>query len=87
MVRAWDQGVCSPVVLGSSPVVVNIDGHWRLTWSLTSGPVMISRGARKLARTPHINNNNNNNNNNNTSQGIFLSLYYIEVICGGYIPI
>ena len=71
------------MVLGSSHVVVNIDGHWRLTWSLTSGPVKISRGARKLARTPHV----NNNNNNNTSQGIFLSLYYIEVICGGYIPI
>ncbi|KAG6696873.1 hypothetical protein I3842_09G170300 [Carya illinoinensis] len=26
--------------------------HWRFTWSLTSGPHGISRGARKLARTP-----------------------------------
>jgi hypothetical protein len=46
------------VVSGLSPVVANIDGHWRLTWLLTSGPVEISRGMRKLARTPHVNKKN-----------------------------
>jgi hypothetical protein len=35
-------------------VVANIDGHWRLIWSLTSGPVEISRGAHKLTLTPHV---------------------------------
>jgi len=59
MIRARDQRVCSPVVSGSSSKVANIDGHWRLTWSLTSGSVRISRGASKLARTPHINKRKN----------------------------
>jgi hypothetical protein len=31
------------------------DDHWRLTWSLTSRPVRIIRGARKLAETPYVN--------------------------------
>jgi len=31
------------------------DDHWRLTWSLTSRPVGIIRGARKLAGTPYVN--------------------------------
>jgi hypothetical protein len=43
------------IISGSSPEVANIDGHWRLTWSLTSGSVGISRGARKLAQTHHVN--------------------------------
>ncbi|KAG7964342.1 hypothetical protein I3843_09G164800 [Carya illinoinensis] len=30
----------------------SLQGHWRFIWSLTSGPRGISRGARKLARTP-----------------------------------
>jgi hypothetical protein len=28
-----------PVVSSSQPEIANIDGHWRLTWLLTSGPV------------------------------------------------
>jgi hypothetical protein len=39
------------------------DGHWRLTWSLTSGPVRgISRGACKLAWTPILNKKKKNKN-------------------------
>jgi hypothetical protein len=44
-----------PVISGSNPEIANIDGHWRLTWSLTSGSVGISRGTRKLAQTHHVN--------------------------------
>jgi hypothetical protein len=43
------------MILGSSLVVANIDGHWSLTWSLTSGLVGISRGTRKLTQTLHVN--------------------------------
>ena len=46
------------VISDLSHVVANIDGHWRITWSLISGPVGISRGAHKLTGHPHINNNN-----------------------------
>jgi hypothetical protein len=39
MVRAWDQEVCSLCGLRFEPCGCSYDGHWRLTWSLTSGPV------------------------------------------------
>lgn len=51
MVKFWDQGFCSSVISDSSPVVVNIDSHWRLSWLLTSGSVGISRSVYKLVRT------------------------------------
>ena len=39
VVRAWDQEVCSLCGLRFKPCGYSYDGHWRLTWSLTSGPV------------------------------------------------
>jgi hypothetical protein len=39
VVRSWDQEVCSLCGLRFKPCGCSYDGHWRLTWSLTSGPV------------------------------------------------
>ena len=39
VVRAWDQEVCSLCGLRFEPCGCSYDGHWRLTWSLTSGLV------------------------------------------------
>jgi len=39
VVKAWDQEVCSLCGLKFEPCGCSYDGHWRLTWSLTSGPV------------------------------------------------
>jgi len=39
VVKAWDQEVCSFCGLRFEPRDYSYDGHWRLTWSLTSGPM------------------------------------------------
>jgi hypothetical protein len=39
VVRAWDQEVCFLCSLRFEPCSCSYDSHWRLTWSLTSGPV------------------------------------------------
>jgi hypothetical protein len=39
VVRAWDQEICSLYGLGFEPCGCSYDSHWKLTWSLTSGPV------------------------------------------------
>jgi hypothetical protein len=39
MVKVWDQEVCSLCDLRFEPCGCSYDGHWRLTWSLTSEPV------------------------------------------------
>jgi hypothetical protein len=39
VVRAWDQEVCFLCGLRFKLYGCSYDGHWRLTWSLTSGPV------------------------------------------------
>jgi len=39
VIKAWDQEVCSLCGLRFEPCGCSYDGHWRLTWSLTSGPV------------------------------------------------
>jgi hypothetical protein len=39
VVKAWDQEVCSICDLRFELCSCLYDGHWRLTWSLTSGPV------------------------------------------------
>jgi len=39
VVRAWDQEVCFFCGLIFKPCGCSYDGHWRLTWSLTSGAV------------------------------------------------
>jgi len=39
VIRAWNQEVCSLCGLRFKPCGCSYDGHWRLTWSLTSGPV------------------------------------------------
>jgi hypothetical protein len=46
------------MISSSSPEIANINGHWSLTWSLTSGLIGISRDMHMLAETPHMNNNN-----------------------------
>jgi hypothetical protein len=39
VVRAWDQEVCSLCGFRFEPCDCSYNGYWRLTWSLTSGPV------------------------------------------------
>jgi hypothetical protein len=39
VVRVWDQEVCSICDLRFKPCGCSYNDHWRLTWSLTSGPV------------------------------------------------
>ena len=39
VVKVWDQKVCFLCGLRFEPCGCSYDGHWRLTWSLTSGPV------------------------------------------------
>jgi hypothetical protein len=39
VIKVWDQEVCSLCDLRFEPCGCSYDGHWRLTWSLTSGPV------------------------------------------------
>jgi hypothetical protein len=39
VVKVWNQEVCSLCGLRFKPCSCSYDGHWRLTWSLTSGPV------------------------------------------------
>jgi hypothetical protein len=39
VVKACDQEVCFLCDLGFEPCGCSYDGHWRFTWSLTSGPV------------------------------------------------
>ena len=39
VVRVLDQDVCSLCGLRFKPCGCSYDGHWRLTWSLTSGTV------------------------------------------------
>jgi hypothetical protein len=39
VVRTWDQEVCFLCGLRFKPCGCLYDGHWRLTWSLTSGSV------------------------------------------------
>jgi hypothetical protein len=39
VLKAWDQEVCSLCGLRFEPRDCLYDGYWRLTWSLTSGPV------------------------------------------------
>ena len=39
VIRAWDQEICFLCALRLEPCDCSYDGHWRLTWSLTSGPV------------------------------------------------
>ena len=39
VVRTWDQEVCFLCGFRFKPCGCSYDGYWRLTWSLTSGPV------------------------------------------------
>jgi len=39
VVRVWDKEVCSLCGLKFEPCGCSYDGHWKFTWSLTSGPV------------------------------------------------
>jgi hypothetical protein len=39
MVRVWDQEICSVCGLRFEPCGCSYNDHWRLIWSLTSGPV------------------------------------------------
>jgi hypothetical protein len=39
VIRAWDREICFLDGLRFEPCDCSYDGHWRLTWSLTSGSV------------------------------------------------
>jgi hypothetical protein len=39
VVRVWNQEVCFLCGFRFEPCGYSYDGHWRFTWSLTSGPV------------------------------------------------
>jgi hypothetical protein len=39
VIKAWDQEVCSLCCFRFEHCGCSYDGHWRLTWSLTLGPV------------------------------------------------
>jgi len=39
--RAWDQEISSLCGLRFKPCDCSYDGHWRLIWSLTSGPMRL----------------------------------------------
>jgi len=39
MVRVWDQKICPLCGLRFEPYSCSYNNQWRLTWSLTSGPV------------------------------------------------
>ena len=39
VIKVWDQDVCFLCGLRFEPCNCLYDGHWRFTWSLTSGPV------------------------------------------------
>jgi hypothetical protein len=41
MIRVWDQEICSLCDLRFGPCGCSYDGHWRLTWSLISGPIRL----------------------------------------------
>jgi len=41
VVITWDQEVCFLCDFRFEPCGYSYDGHWRLTWSLTSGPVRL----------------------------------------------
>ena len=41
VVRVWDQEVYSIYGLRFEPCGCSYDGHWKLTWSLTSEPVKL----------------------------------------------
>jgi hypothetical protein len=41
MIKAWGQDVCSLCGFRFESCVCLYDGHWRLTWSLTSGPMKL----------------------------------------------
>jgi len=43
------------IVLGSSHIITNIDGYWRLTWPLTSESIRTDRDAHKLILTSYLN--------------------------------
>jgi hypothetical protein len=61
--------MCTPVTPAVPYLLLGLQG---VQWAVGN-----SCGARKLARTPHVNQKKNNNNNNNNFF-IFFTLIYIE---------
>jgi hypothetical protein len=53
MIRVWDQEVCSLCGLRFEPCGCSYDDHWRLTWSLTSGPVELVEVRASWPGHPH----------------------------------
>jgi hypothetical protein len=41
LIKTWDQEIYSFYGLRFEPCDCSYDGHWRLTWSLTSGPMRL----------------------------------------------
>jgi hypothetical protein len=53
VVRAWDKEVCFLCGLRFKPCGCLYDGHWRLTWSLTSEPVGLVEVRASWPGHPH----------------------------------
>ena len=53
VIRAWDQEVCSLCGLRFESCGCSYDGHWRLTWSLTSRPVGLVEVRASWPGHPH----------------------------------
>ena len=53
VVKAWDQDVCSLCGLRFKPCGCSYDGHWRLTWLLTSEPMGLVEVRASWPEHPH----------------------------------
>ena len=53
MIRAWDQEVYFLYGFRFEPCGCSYDGHWKLTWSLTSGPVGLGEVRASWSGYPH----------------------------------
>ena len=53
IIRVWDQEICSLCGLRFEPCSYSYNGHWRLTWSLTSRPVGLVEVRASWLGHPH----------------------------------
>jgi len=53
VVKVWNQNVCFFCCLRFKPCGCSYDGHWRLTWSLTSGPMGLVEVRASWPGQPH----------------------------------
>jgi hypothetical protein len=53
MIKTWDQEICFLSSLMFEPCDCSYNDHWRLTWSLTSGPVGLVEMRANWPGHPH----------------------------------